>query len=231
VTSPWSDPSSAGDPGAPYAGPPQTTPPVYGNPYDAGPYGRPPYGQPPYGGHPGPWAPGYGYPGPWGPPPQAGPRRPGQVVGAAVLAFVQSGIVLLASLYVFMFASLARVAAQQDGGSTAVIDGLAGEGTALAVIQVLSVVALVVGGILALGRRRRPAWLVLVGALVVQVVLAVYWAVRLASLADDVPGPDATTAFAWFAVFFAAMPLVALGLVGFGPGRRWFADRPAGFPG
>ena len=226
MTSPWSDPSAGGDPGAPYAGPPRTTPPVYGQP----PYGAP-YGSP-YGGYPPAWGPGYGYPGPWGPPPQpAAPRRPGQVVGAAVLAFVQSGIVLLASLYVFMFASLARVAEQQSVGSTSTIEGLAGEGTALAIIQVLSVVALVIGGIMALSRRGRPAWVVLLGALAVQVVLAVYWAVRLGALADDIPGPDPSGAFAWFALFFAAMPLAALGLVGFGPGRRWFAEPRGSFPG
>jgi magnesium-transporting ATPase (P-type) len=152
-------------------------------------------------------------------------------VGAAVLAFVQSGIVLIASLYVFMFASLARVAVQEGATSTSAIDGLAGEGTALAIIQLLSVVALVIGGIMALSKRTRSAWLVLIGSLAVQVVLAVYWAVRLAALSDDIPGSDPSSAFAWFAVFFAAMPLVALGLVGFGPGRRWFTEEQPAFPG
>jgi hypothetical protein len=161
-----------------------------------------------------------------------GPRRPGQVVAVAVLAFVQAGLVLLASAYVFFFASIARVAVLDAGGTTGrsgTIDDLAAEGNVLALLQVLSVVALVVGGVLALGRRR-AASPVLAGALTVQILLAVYWAVRLNSLADDLPGPDPATALTWCSLMFAAMPLVALGLLLFGPGRAWFQQREDGGP-
>ncbi len=103
--SPWADPDTPTEPGEPYAGPPPTSPyPPAG--YSGVPYGypdRPPYGYPaPYGhpgpsGHPAPYgfppygypAP-YGYPGPWPAPASRAPRRPGQVVTAAVLAFVQA---------------------------------------------------------------------------------------------------------------------------------------------
>jgi hypothetical protein len=159
-----------------------------------------------------------------------GPRRPGQVVAAAVLAFVQAGLVLLASVYVFFFASIARVAVLDTSSSASgTVDRLATEGNVLALVQVLSVVALVVGGVLSLGRRG-AAFPVLVGGLTAQVVLAVYWAVRLNSIGDDLPGPDPTTAFSWFALFFAAMPVVALGLLLFGPGRAWFRRPEEGGP-
>lgn len=214
MTDPWSDPSSAG---GPYAGPPPTAPPVWGSsgygPAQAGWYGPPPgYG----------WGYGYGYPGPWGPVPPAGPRRPGQVVAASVLAFVQAAMVLLASLYVYFFATLARTVVTDVGGPSSVVDELATEGAWLALVQVLSVVVLVVGGVLGLGARpRAAAFPVLLGALGLQVVLAVYWAVRLSVLSSDLPGADPSSVFAWFALLFVAMPAVALGLALVGPGRRW----------
>jgi hypothetical protein len=140
-----------------------------------------------------------------------------------VLAFVQAGIVAVASAYVFLFVSFARIAASEGATPSAAVEGLAGEGTVLAWLQLASAVLLVAGGVLALGRRRRrPAWLVLAGALIAQIVLALYWGVRLDTLTSDVAGPDPAGVFAWFALFFAAMPLVALGLVLVGPGRAWF---------
>jgi hypothetical protein len=72
---------------------------------------------------------------------------------------------------------------------------------------------------------------VLLGGLTAQVVLAIYWAVRLNTIGDDLPGPDPASAFSWFSLFFAAMPVVALGLLLFGPGRAWFQRRDDGAPG
>jgi hypothetical protein len=144
-------------------------------------------------------------------------------VAAAVLAFVQAAMVLLASVYVFFFASIARTVVSTAGGPSSAVDELATEGSVLALVQVLSVVALVTGGVLALRERPRPAaYPVLLGALGAQLVLALYWAVRLATLAGDLPGADPSAIFAWFGLLFAAMPVVALGLALVGPGRRWF---------
>jgi len=227
VSDPWSGP----DPAGPYAGPPPTAPPFTagpgpypGQPYP-GPYGQPygaaPYGPPPYG-YPG----AYGYPGPWGPYPPAGPRRPGQALAAAVLAFVQAGAVAVASVYVFLFASFARIATSEGGVPSSGVDPVITEATTLGWLQLASVVLLVVGGVLALGnRRRRPAWLVLGAGFIAQLVLAIYWGVRLSSLATSA-GDDPLHGFAWFALFFAAMPVVGLGLIAFGPGRQWFREQP-----
>jgi hypothetical protein len=92
----------------------------------------------------------------------------------------------------------------------------------LAIVQLVAAVLLVVAGIRVLGRRTRAAWLLLVVAHVVQVVLAGYWAVRMVALMNEAPGPDPEGAFAAVTLFFAACPLVGLGLVLIGAGRRWF---------
>ena len=236
---PWADPETPTEPGLPYVGPPVTGPPA--PPYGFSPYGPPPYGQPygppPYGAaYPGPY--GYpapygqpgaqGYPPPWVPGPPPGPRRPGQVVGSAVLAFVQAALVLLASLYVWFAVSLVDFAAGQapgtDGSATA--QALAAEGNVLVVIGVVSTALLVVAGIGALSRRSRTAWLLLLGGHAVQVVLAAYWGIRLYTVLGDVPGTLSEGAFASFALVFAAAPLAGLGLVLFGPGRSWFDGTP-----
>ena len=71
------------------------------------------------------------------------------------------------------------------------MDALATEGTTLAIVQLVSFVLLVVGGVRALNARTRAAWRLLVVAHAVQVVLSVYWAVRLVMLLDEAPGRTA----------------------------------------
>jgi magnesium-transporting ATPase (P-type) len=156
--------------------------------------------------------------------PPRGPQRPGQVVTSAVLAFVQAAVVLIASLYLWFFASIIDIAAEGNPGvySSSRVNALATEGTVMAVVQLVSVVLLIAAGIRALSARTRTAWLLTVGAHAVQIVLAVYWAVRLTTLMDETPGPDASGALAAVTIFFAAAPLVGLGMVLAGPGRRWF---------
>jgi hypothetical protein len=209
--SPWADPSTPTEPGAPYAGPPPTAPP-YGAPPPA--YGYPP----PYAAAP--WGAPYGYPLPPRP-----PQRPGQVITAAVLAFAQSVVVLIASVYVWFFASVADIAtaAAEDVYDPATVEALATEGTVLAVVQLVSVVVLIGAGVWALNSRRRGAGLLLVVALAVQVVLSAYWLVRLQS---EIGGFDTDGTIVAFSLFFAAGPLVGLGMLLVGPGRRWFDGTP-----
>ncbi|GAA3170621.1 hypothetical protein GCM10010531_24860 [Blastococcus jejuensis] len=230
MSDPWADPSTPTEHGAPYAGPPTTTPPGAGwAPPGYGAPGYPPSGYPPPGyGYP---PPGYGYPAPWPMVPR-GPRRPGQVIASAVLAFVQAAMVLIASLYVWFAASIVDVVAADAPGSldTDTAQGLATEGTVLAIVQVLSAVLLVGAGVLALNQRNRRAWILLLAAHGFQVVLSLYWLVRLSSLAGDTPGPDAGAVFFVFTLFFAAGPLVGLGLILFGDGRRWFDTGTAPAP-
>jgi hypothetical protein len=212
---PWADPTTPTQPGSPYQGPPPTTPQPYGY--------APPYGYPGY-----PTFPGYGYPGPWGPVPPRGPQRPGQVITSAVLAFVQAGVVLFASIYLWFIASFVDLAAQSDPSvSSSRVDSLTTEATVLAVVQLVSVVLLVVAGIRALTARTRTAWLLIVAAHAVQIMLAGYWAIRLTTLLDELPGAGPQGAMAAFTIVFAASPLVGAGMVLVGAGRRWF-DGPTG---
>jgi hypothetical protein len=155
-------------------------------------------------------------------PPRA-PQRPGQVITSAVLAFVQSGVVLFASLYLWFIASFVGLAAQGDPTiSSSQVDSLTTEGTVLAIVQLLSVVLLVTAGIRALSARTRAAWLLTVAAHAVQIVLAGYWAIRLVTLLNDIPGAGPQGALAAFTILFAAPAVVGLGMVVAGPGRRWF---------
>jgi magnesium-transporting ATPase (P-type) len=152
------------------------------------------------------------------------PQRPGQAITSAVLAFVQAAAVLIASLYLWFFASIIDVLAQDNPAiyGFSRVDALAAEVTVLSVVQLVSAVLLVVAGIRALTARTRTAWLLTVGAHAVQIVLAVYWAVRLITLMNETPGPDAQGALAAATIFFGAAPVVGLGMVLAGPGRRWF---------
>jgi hypothetical protein len=215
-SSPWADPTTPTEPGPPYGGPPPMQPafqPHAGQPAGWGypaPYGTAPYGTAPYGAAP------------WGPAPPR-PQRPGQVISAAVLAFAQATVVMIASLYLWFFASVAELAASGSGGVWAPgrVDALAAEGTVLAIVQLLSAVLLVGAGVWALNRRARGPWRLLVAALAVQLVLAAYWTVRLMSELD---GVDTGRTIISFAMFFAAGPLVGLGMLLVGPGRRWFGS-------
>ncbi len=215
----WADPATPTQPGAPYAGPPPTAPPYPGT---YAPYG---YAAPPYG-HGQPYA--AWPPGP--PPPWAarGPQRPGQALAASVLAFVQTGLVLVASLYLWFFASVADAAFSGFGGvdASTTVRGLASEGATLALVQLLSAGLLVAGGVTALNRRTPSARLLLLAAHAVQMALAAYWTVRLLMLLGDIPGDDPASPVLIVTLFFAAGPAVALGLLLTGPGRRWFDGTP-----
>jgi hypothetical protein len=232
---PWADPATPTEPGLPYAGPPATGPPPPVQPYGFTPYGPPgypqPYGPPVYGavypppyGYPAP----YGRPAPWAPGPPPGPRRPGQVIASAVIAFAQACFVLVASLYVWFAVSLIGVASSQaptlDASDTA--RSLAAEGNVLIVVGLLSALLLVVGGVAGLSRRSALAWWLLVAAHGAQVLLAAYWWIRLYTVLGDVPGTLPEGAFASYALVFAVAPLVGLGLIVFPPGRGWFDGTP-----
>ncbi|MGY1916321.1 hypothetical protein [Blastococcus sp. SYSU DS0973] len=226
---PWSDPATPTEPGPAYTGPPPTTSPyAYGTP---APYGAPPpwgYGPPPPYGYPGPYPgapyPGAPYPGAAYPGASRPGRRPGQVIGAAVLTFVQALLVLIASLYVWFFASLAELAIEESPtAAPAQAYEFAREGDVLSIVQLASVALLVVAGILALVRRTRVAWLVLLTAHGVQLLLTVYWWAQLSDLLGPAAaGQDLGGVVVALSLFFAAAPLVALGLVLFGGGRHWF---------
>jgi hypothetical protein len=146
------------------------------------------------------------------------------VITVAVLSFVQAGLVTFSSLYLWMILSVAGIALRQQPSRTA--DSFVTEGTVLAIVQGLSVPLLITVGVLALSRRSRAAWLGLLAGHAVQVGLVLYWAIRLQTVAADIPGSTGAGALSAFTLLFAAAPLVTVGLVLVGPGRRWFDGTP-----
>ncbi|MGY1779464.1 hypothetical protein [Geodermatophilus sp. SYSU D01036] len=213
--SPWADPAAGTEPVA-YAGPPVTAP-----------YAAPP---PVYG----PYAPAPGWPAApywpaYGPPVPRRPRRPGQVVAAAVLAFVQAAVVALSSAYVLLLASAFGLFASipdHSGGGSDDVSALVTEVTVLSAVQLLSAVLLVVAGVLVLNRRSPGVWSTLLVGFGVQLALAVYWLVRLTSLAD-LAGSDPTGVLVVGVLLYAAAPAVGLGLLLAGAVRRWVAGADA----
>jgi hypothetical protein len=151
------------------------------------------------------------------------------VIASAVLAFVQATLVIIASLYVWFFASIVTVATAGAPGSLDA-EGLATEGTVLSAVQLVSAILLVTAGVLALNRRNTGTWRLLVVAHALQIVLALYWLVRLLSLAEDLPGAEADGVLITITLFFAAGPAVGLGLLLAGASRRWFAAEQAPGP-
>ena len=141
-----------------------------------------------------------------------------------MLAFVQAALVLIASLYLWFFASVIGLAAEGNPAvfASSRMQALTTEVNVLAVVQLLSAVLLVVAGIRALGARSRAAWLLTVGAHALQIVLAVYWAVRLIAIMRDLPGAGGDGSLATATIVFAAGPAVGLGMLLVGGGRRWF---------
>jgi hypothetical protein len=151
------------------------------------------------------------------------------VIASAVLAFVQAATVLIASLYLYFFASVVAFA---TAGAPVDLDadGLATEGTVLALVQVISAVLLITAGVLALNRRNPGTWKLLVGAHALQIVLAAYWWARLVMLADAFPQGEVDGVLLGFTLFFAAGPAVGLGLLFAGASRRWFTVEKAPGP-
>ncbi len=225
--SPWSDPATETEPAA-YAGPPTyATASAAG--YTAPGYTAPGYTAPGYTA-PGHTAPGYGWSPPpapywpaYGPPAPVRPRRPGQVVASAVLAFVQAAVVALSSAYLLLLASTLGLVSSEFGGSSEA-ESLVTEAVVLTVVQLLSAIALVVGGVMVLNRRSRASWLTLLVSFAAQLALSLYWVVRLSTLdgfTDDVLGSAPVLLLG--VLFFAAVPAVGLGLLLTGAARRWGA--------
>ena len=214
--------------GSPYAGPPRYDPvpqaqPPYGQPGPA----QPPYPQPPYPGTPYPQPsygpPGYGPPGyappgytppgvpgwgPW-PPARRRPERPAAVIGAMVFALVSALLVLLGTVYAAAFGALLSLA-RGPGSGMAVW---------FALLQVAQAGLLVAGAVLLFRRDRR--WLL--GAVVVQLGLCVYWYVALEDLAPSTMQGGARA----LPLLYVVLAVLAGGLTFLPEARAWTRRAPA----
>ncbi|MBA2552856.1 MAG: hypothetical protein WKF47_15445 [Geodermatophilaceae bacterium] len=147
-------------------------PPQYGG-YPPAAYGAP-YGQP-------------GYPPPYGGP--LGPQRPGAALAAAVLSYVQAGLVLICSFFVL-------------AAGTDIVELLL-----IGIVQLISVGLLIFGAVQLTSGTGRTMAVIGNG---VQLALVVYYLIRISSL-DGLDTADFDGAVV-IPLFFAVMPAVALGL-------------------
>jgi hypothetical protein len=131
------------------------------------------------------------------------------VIGAAVLAFASTLLVLLGTVYAMAFSALLSLSGGPD----------AGVGSWVAVVQLALAALLVVGGVRALGGDRR--WLL--GAAVAQLVMSVYWVVVLA----DITPSTVSGSIVVLPLLYGALALVAGGLLFLPDARTWTAPRPA----
>jgi hypothetical protein len=207
------------EPQDPYAGQPYQPPPGYPPPGYPGAYPPAAYQQPAY--PPAAYQPYAAYPGypryPGYPPlPPSGPGRPSSVTGAAVLAFVAGGLLILAGLILVLGASFTDSLTDdfnQDLGSLSVelaIDG---------VVNLLAAMLLIMGGVMLLGGNNTGRTLTIIGTLVV-VVASIYWIFR--------PHDPGSTLFS--ALIFAALCIIAASLLSTATARAWLATQNAASP-
>lgn len=182
-------------------------PPAYGGyPPPAAGYGAYPPSPYPGAGYPGGLPP--GYPNPYGGPPGAfGPQRPGAALAAAVLSYIQAGLVLLGSTFVL-------------AAGTQLTEALV-----VGVLQLVSVGLLIFGSVQVTGGAGRRVMLVATAA---QLLLVVYYLFRLPMI-DTFDINSSEGAFV-YPLFYAVLPGVALGLTLTRAVADWIAvkRRPAG---
>uniref|UniRef100_UPI0035CBBFE5 hypothetical protein n=1 Tax=uncultured Jatrophihabitans sp. TaxID=1610747 RepID=UPI0035CBBFE5 len=168
--------------------PPGYAPPGYAPPG----YAPPGYGYPPY---PSGYA-GYGYP-----QPAPGDARPGIATASAVLAFVASGLLILAGLLLFLGGAIASDIEDSVHSSTHIGLELGLDG----VVNLVAAGLLIAGGVSLVGRNPLGRILLSVGATIVAAA-AVYWFVRFDDISSDSWNFDAglflvltvlTLSFAW----------------------------------
>ncbi len=165
-------------------------------------YGQPGYGQPAYG------QPAYGQPGY----PQLGytvvpvkPPKPGAVKGAAVLAFVQGGIILFSGIGTL-------------GGGAGLNDlGLRGTGSIGDTLTIMGVLALIASGLLIAGgvsAFNKHSGLLIAGA-ALSLALSVWWMIQF----------DFFSAVLIWALLLAAMPIISVALI-LGPTAQAWMKTP-----
>lgn len=218
----WTEPPEPGYP-APGSGAPSVPGPV-GNSF--GYQGYPPAAVAPSlqaAGYPRAYLPYGGY-SPYGPTYPVGPRRPGTLTAAAVLAFVQSGFVLIGGLMTLSGAS--TMSAFSSAGWSPGHDFR----DELAIVGIATIVAgglLIVGGVRVLGGSAGP----LTMACLLSIALSVYWGIRLAGRSGS-PRPSVADfglqVLLVYPVMFVILPIIAVSLARGGSAKSWAAFRSAG---
>ncbi|GGS37975.1 hypothetical protein [Actinokineospora fastidiosa] len=161
----------------------------------------PPGGVPPYGSMPA------------APPEHAPPTRPGTIMTAAVLGYVQAGITLITSI--ILIAGLGA-ASDADGGVVL--------GVLVVLAQLAGCVLLILGGVKLAGGVTRTPYLIGAG---LELAICLYYLISI--LAVDDGGfefvEDMKALATIFPLFFAIMPAIGLAMALGGSGAQWLASR------
>ncbi|GAB2472516.1 hypothetical protein [Jatrophihabitans fulvus] len=203
-----------------YEGPPQTeqypAQQPYGQPapYQQ-PYGQPAYPQPaypqPYGYAPPP----YGYPQPYGYPP-VGPKRPGMVIAASVLGYVNAGLLIIAGLVLLFGGALTNSFEDASDSGT-------NYGVELAIDGIVNFIAaglIIAGAVIFTGGKTNGRTLLAVGNGIV-IASAVYWMVRLSDDRFDGAG----NGYIVWGVIFAALAILPLAFSFSGAINDWLREK------
>ena len=183
--------------------PPVAYPPGYvpGGQVPAGYPAQPGYAAAPVYGAPGypmyQQVPGYGYP-----MMPVGPRRPGSVTAAAVLAFIQGGLALIGGITTLSGAS--------EIYGTFQASELGSELTMLGFAMLLAGGLLIGGGAVVLSRR---AGVLIAGALI-SLGVSIYLVVRIVGF------PFGSTVI-WLPIMYAVLPIIAMALVAGSDAKAW----------
>lgn len=142
--------------------------------------------------------------------------RPGVVLSAAVLAFVQGSATAITTIYMLMVGIL-----RDDAAGTVVLG--------LAVLQLIGLHLLFLGGIMLLqGRGRRS----LTGGNVVHLALSALWIATAIEYGGDIDVYDpagGTAAVIRFAVAFAVLPVIGLIQTWHRNTTEWLRSRETGY--
>lgn len=170
---------------------------------------QPGYPQQPYGGMPP------------APPEHAPPSRPGTIMAAAVLGYVQAGITLIPTILI-----IAGLGAASDVGET----GEVVLGWLIMIAQLAGCVLLILGGVKLAGGTTRNIY---VAGAALELVICLYYLIRIVA-ADDAGlefAEDMKAMATIFPLFFAIMPVIGLSLALGGAGAQWLKSRtrPMGY--
>jgi hypothetical protein len=206
VTDGW--PPVEGGPGQ-YQGPPPTAPHDPGSTAAPYPYPYPSAGPYP---HANPYAYPTGYP-----TVQPGQRRPGTLTAAAVLGYVNAGLLVIAGLLLFTGASLINDVDESTDGVD--LGNFTTELTFGGFLNLLAGGLLIAGGVIMSARRPNGRALYAAGAATV-VIESGYWLVRWGSRVNDASG------VVTYALIFGALAVVGLTLACTRESSGWL--NPAG---
>lgn len=122
--------------------------------------------------------------------------RPGVVMAAAVLAYVQAGITTITTILVFI-------------GATNMEGGMVALQLLIGLVQAVGVALLIMGGVQLMGGKSRN---ILIAGCVVELVLCLFYIILYAAIPsggiDVIQGAKAV--LIGFAIFFAIMPTISL---------------------